>query len=132
MNKVIDYIKSIIKWIWQFPQNILALSLEGILCETAYREGKVNGKIIVLNTIMSSPLSLGDYIFISSWSSPKDIRHEFGHSRQSTILGPLYLIVITIPSILHKMVHSICKRIGINWNYHRFYTELWANRLGNI
>ena len=54
--------------------------------------------------------------------------HELGHHKQSLILGPLYLIVIGIPSLIHAWL----------WNpnsgksYYDFYTEHWANKLSKI
>ena len=51
------------------------------------------------------------------------IKHECGHSRQSDILGPLYLIVIGVPSVIHNIVHAVCSKLGLNWDYYKFYTE---------
>ena len=122
MKKISNYIKDSIKWLWQFPQNILALCIEGILCQAAYREGKADGNTIIVNSVLPSAMSLGDYLFVSPMSSQESIQHECGHSKQSDILGPLYLIVIGIPSLLHNIVHYLCSEIGIKWNYYSFYT----------
>ena len=124
--------KGSIKWLWQFPQNMLALCIEGILCQAAYREGKADGNTIIVNIVLPSAMSLGDYLFVNPMSSQKSIQHECGHSKQSDILGPLYLIVIGIPSLLHNIVHYLCNKIGIKWNYYSFYTESWANKLVGI
>lgn len=132
MKKINNYIKDSIKWLWQFPQNMLALCIEGILCQAAYREGKADGNTIIVNIVLPSAMSLGDYLFVNPMSSQKSIQHECGHSKQSDILGPLYLIVIGIPSLLHNMAHYLCSKIGIKWNYYSFYTESWANKLVGI
>ena len=116
MKKINNYIKDSIKWLWQFPQNMLALCIEGILCQAAYREGKADGNTIIVNIVLPSAMSLGDYLFVNPMSSQKTIQHECGHSKQSDILGPLYLIVIGIPSLLHNIVHYLCSKIGIKWN----------------
>ena len=131
MNKIGNYIKDSIKWLWQFPQNMLALFIEDILCQAAYREGIVGGNTMIYNDVLPT-MSLGNYIFVDTMSSQKSIQHEFGHSKQSDILGPLYLIVIGIPSLLHNIVHYLCSKIGIKWNYYSFYTESWANKLVGI
>ena len=122
MKKISSYIKNLLMWLWQFPQNMLALCIEGILCEAAYREGIVGGNTMIYNDVLPT-MSLGNYIFVDTMSSQKSIQHEFGHSKQSNILGPLYLIVIVIPSLLHNIVHYLCSKIGIKWNYYSFYTE---------
>ena len=132
MKKIYNYINNSIKWLWQFPQNMLALCIEGILCQAAYREGKAGNNIIIVNNILPSAMSLGDYLFVNPMSSQRTIQHECGHSKQSDILGPLYLIVIGIPSLLHNIVHYLCSKIGIKWNYYRFYTEYWADKLSGI
>ena len=57
--------------------------------------------------------------------------HEYGHTIQSLILGPLYLILIGIPSTLWGFLpslHQKRKREGLS--YFSFYTEKWANYLG--
>ena len=111
---------------------MLVLCIESILCQAAYRIGEKEGNTIIVNNVLPSNLSLGDYIFIDYMSPEIIIKHEYGHSKQSTILGPLYLIVIGIPSLLHNILHYLCNKVGIKWNYYSFYTEHWANKLAGI
>lgn len=57
--------------------------------------------------------------------------HEYGHAIQSLILGPLYLIIIGIPSALWGFLPSLsAKRKKRRISYFIFYTERWANLLG--
>ena len=57
--------------------------------------------------------------------------HEYGHTIQSLILGPLYLIVIGIPSTLWGFLPNLHKkRKDDQISYFSFFTEGWANRLG--
>lgn len=128
MKKIGNYIKNLLMWLWQFPQNLLAICIEGILCEDAYREGKIDGNTLIYNYVLPT-MSLGNYIFVNTMFSNTDIKHSHGHSKQSRILGPLYLVVIGIPSLLHLIVYNICSKIGFSWDYYKFYTELWANKL---
>lgn len=55
--------------------------------------------------------------------------HEYGHTIQSLILGPLYLIVIGIPSTLWGVLGGK-KRRDEQVPYGAFFTEKWANQLG--
>lgn len=128
MKKIGNYIKNLLMWLWQFPQNLLAICIEGILCEATYREGKIDGNTLIYNYVLPT-MSLGNYIFVNTMFSNTDIKHSHGHSKQSRILGPLYLVVIGIPSLLHLIVYNICSKIGFSWDYYKFYTELWANKL---
>lgn len=132
MNKIVNYIINIAKFIWQFPQNVLALYIEGVLCLAAKRRGKLDGINLIVTEVFRSSMSLGEYVFITPYTTFDVIKHEYGHSKQSLILGPLYLIVIGIPSLLHNVIHYLCHRIGINWDYYKFYTEAWANKLGKV
>jgi len=57
--------------------------------------------------------------------------HEYGHTIQSLILGPLYLPVMGIPSTLWGFLPACnAKRKKEQISYFRFFTERWANALG--
>ena len=74
-------------------------------------------------------VSLGQFIFLSKGRD--DVRpHEFGHSIQSLILGPLYLLVIGLPSVLWAGL-PVCRSVRCRrrMSYFDFYTERWADRL---
>lgn len=84
---------------------------------------------IVIPCVMRGAVTLGNYVFVGLTSEyRKTVKHELGHTIQSKILGPLYLIVIGIPSItycgLRRIFSSLRKK-----NYYNFYTEKWANNL---
>ena len=93
-----------------------------------------------------SSVSLGMFVFVTGEPyfydklkkeytmedlSQRLLVHEYGHTIQSLILGPLYLILIGIPSTLWgflSSLHQKRKREGLS--YFSFYTEKWANYLG--
>lgn len=123
--------KDFLKFIWQFPQNLIALIYreyldgKGMILAIEYYKGV----IIYYTKYTVGNVSLGDSIFISATASGRIIKHECGHTRQSLILGPLYLIVIGIPSIIWASVH---KKIAPDTSYFNFFTEKWADKLGGI
>jgi len=83
-----------------------------------------------------SGVSLGLFVFIPDLKEPiyrKHVMdHEFGHCVQSAILGPLYLPIIGIPSFSWaNLPVSEHYRVRKHVNYEAFYTERWANRLGD-
>ncbi len=102
---------------------------------------KFNYKVLLLqiNTNTSFGLSLGQVIIISA-DLAKDhiiIQHEIGHTEQSRILGPLYLLFIGIPSLLRAFWFGLLykywpKLIKSEYEYFHFYTEAWADQLGDI
>ena len=134
-------LKKILLWLWQFPQHLLA----GIIyCCLHYlkRVDKVyinNGdNTVILTTAAGWSVSLGRYIFLDKgFRGPEDIDHERGHSKQSLYTGPLYLILIGIPSAVFnnlwdRLFHKSWppeKRTG--WYYNR-YPEKQADRLGGV
>lgn len=79
-------------------------------------------------------VSLGAFVFVSRRSRiphKELLSHEYGHCIQSLILGVLYLPVIGIPSIVWAgFFRKFRIRKGIL--YDTFYTERWANSLGDI
>lgn len=95
-----------------------------------------------------SSVSLGMFVFVTAqpyfYEKLKDdyskeelsrrlLVHEYGHTIQSLIMGPLYLVVMGIPSTLWGFLPSLNrKRREEQISYFSFFTERWANRLGEM
>ena len=131
MKLIMKYIRNLILFIWQLPQHIVALIYFGYLvmmCKDLGVDSRYK-QATVIPCIMRGAVTLGNYVFVGLNSEyRKTVKHELGHTIQSKILGPLYLIVIGIPSItycgLRRLFPSLRKK-----NYYDFYTEKWANNL---
>lgn len=131
MKLIMKYIRNLILFIWQLPQHIVALIYFGYLvmmCKDLGVDSRYK-QAIVIPCVMRGAVTLGNYVFVGLNSEYKEtVKHELGHTIQSKILGPLYLIVIGIPSItycgLRRLFPSLRKK-----NYYNFYTEKWANNL---
>ena len=131
MKLIMKYIRNLILFIWQLPQHIVALIYFGYLvmmCKDLGIDSRYK-QAIVIPCVMRGAVTLGCYVFVGLNSEyRKTVKHELGHTIQSKILGPLYLIVIGIPSItycgLRRLFPSLRKK-----NYYNFYTEKWANNL---
>ena len=124
---------------WELPQTLLGLLLL-LFTRKPSTEKSVEWSI---NYIVESyavfwrtcrwGVSLGPIIILGDifrGQAPEVVLHEWGHSKQSLILGPLYLIVVGIPSI----VMNILSRWGV-MNPFRYYDrrpESWADRLGGV
>ena len=59
------------------------------------------------------------------------LMHEYGHTIQSQKLGPVYLLVIGLPSLIWAGCFEKY-RIKHKKSYYGFYTEKWADKLGGI
>ena len=128
---------------WGLPQTLLGLLV--FLLHLRDAHFLYHGAVITRWSGASS-VSLGLFVFVSAspvFSHPPEnappqeqlaqrlLVHEYGHTIQSLILGPLYLIVIGIPSTLWEFLpyyHN--KRQAEGRSYFSFFTEKWADRLG--
>ena len=128
--------KSALIYIWQLPQNLLGLALlHYYKHEEMYH--RLNGRTFYFTTEMSSGISLGDYIIMNREDKEDGMKHEYGHSIQSRILGPLYLLIIGLPSGIWNIIDSkiIVPMIGYEKSYKLYYStpwEHWADILGRV
>lgn len=132
-----------VQWTWGLPQTLL-----GLVLYTMHRREQRFGFHGAAATAWDLPgsVSLGMFVFVSA-VPPYAARyageigreelfrrllvHEYGHTVQSLLLGPLYLPVIGLPSLLWSRVPALCRRRARERrSYFEFYTERWANRLG--
>lgn len=123
-------LKKILHFIWGLPQNIIG----GILYLIFRRKNphkKFNNAYVCVLPNRWGCVSLGMFIFVVNIDYEPTIRHEYGHTRQSMLLGPLYLLVIGLPSIIWAGCFSEYRRKH-NKSYYSFYTEKWADKLGGV
>ena len=139
--KKIAYI--LIQCTWGVLQTML-----GLIVFLAHRKDKhyfYHGAIVTEWEAPSS-VSLGMFVFVTKKPyfyeklkgdytmeelSRRLLVHEYGHTVQSLILGPLYLIVMGIPSTLWGFLPCCAnRRKNENVSYFSFFTESWANSLG--
>lgn len=116
--------KKSLLFFWQLPQMLLGLLLRIIYkgSDSAYEDA-----IVRRSTAMRGNISLGKYIILNQWATKKSLMHEYGHCKQSKMLGWFYLLVVGLPSILHAALCK-CKR----HSYHDFFCEKWADKLGGV
>jgi len=140
MKKLIHLPLLILLFIWEFPQNML-----GIIIYLIFRRKhllitseKESSHFFFETTNLG--VSLGKFIFWKKSGNryahlKNDCRmHEYGHALQSLMLGPLYLIVIGIPSISRFLfARWYQKRHHTEWkNYFNAFPENWADKLGGV
>lgn len=114
----------ILTYIWCFPQLLV-----GLLVKKVTNAEKDERDLYLWN--LGYGLSLDRFIFVNKNASENTIKHEQGHTKQSRILGPLYLLIIGLPS----MIWCHCfenYRQKYNISYYDFYCEKWADKLGGV
>lgn len=111
-------------YIWQLPQHLLGLLL---LLVFGYSDVMFyKGARVYTCTWIEGGVSLGRYIFLDVLSAA-DICHEYGHYRQSRMLGPFYLLVVGAWSGIRCWLH-----LYKQGEYYKGYPEDWADRLGHV
>ena len=128
-------LKEILLYIWQLPQNLLGLIMLLFMKPYASKE-KYRGITYIVSQKMSGGISLGNYIILSNSYKDKERStniwdHEWGHTRDSRMFGPLYLIVIGLPSLIWAWMYGSIIPYTDN-GYYKFYTEKRADRLGGV
>lgn len=120
-------IVEILLWIWQAPQNVVGLVIRLIYGWTAIL---FRGVDVVVSSRFPGGISLGRTIVVKRpyLDNPDTWNHEYGHTRQSLYLGPFYLFVVGIPSLLWAWYWTP----GRGVSYYSFYTEKWADKLGGV
>ena len=120
-------IVEILLWIWQAPQNIVGLVFRLIYGWTAIL---FRGVDVVVSSRFPGGISLGRTIVVKRpyLANTDTWNHEYGHTRQSLYLGPFYLFVVGIPSLLWAWYWNPSRGVS----YYSFYTEKWADKLGGV
>ena len=140
MKKILRNLVLPILLIWELPQILSGLLVFSIM--------KIKRRIVRIvkekhHFFIETPntgVSLGWFIFWTPRANrfiylKNDCRmHEYGHARQSARLGPFYLLVVGIPSVLRVFYRwRYRKKYHQNWsNYYNGFPEDWADSLGGI
>jgi len=127
--------KNFLFYLWQLPQHLLALVIK-LIVKPENKEIYKNVTIYKMYNYKFA-ISLGNYIFINSGRKDEEIlkAHEYGHSIQSLILGPLYLFIVGVPSITQNILSTITYIFGYKKMYSNYYNrfpENWADKLGGV
>ena len=132
----------LIQGTWGILQSLLGLIVFLLHCR---RPHFTYHGAVVTRWPRPSSVSLGMFIFLTdapyfaeklkdSYSkeelSGRLLVHEYGHTVQSLLLGPLYLPLMGIPSTLWGFLPAAQRKRKAGVSYFSFFTEKWANRLG--
>lgn len=125
-------------FLWGLPQNIVGLILYSICYQKSKKDpnasqGRINDSYYCSIKGDGSAISLGMFIIVFGIYEDYDrlLKHEYGHSIQSKILGPLYFLVIGLPSIIWAGLFRKYRQKN-KISYYSLYTEKWANKLGGV
>ena len=137
-------IYELLQSIWGFPQTLVGLIV--FIINAGKKHYFYHGCLVTVWHSKSS-LSLGLFVFISDdpfyyYQSYTDkytvedfskmlLVHEYGHTIQSIIFGPFYLLAVGVPSIAWSFMPTYVKKRELEKiSYFSAYPEKWANSLG--
>ena len=135
----------LLQWTWALSQNIVG-GIGYLLLKRSdkHRQQKFHESMLTyVNTEKNfGGVSIGMFIFVNGkyieknpddgWTHDTRI-HEFGHCLQSLLLGPLYWLVVALPSIIWCNLPPFAKLHNTKATkhvYYKLYCETWANAWG--
>jgi hypothetical protein len=133
-------LKHVALFAWELPQNLLGMAW--LAAETAL--GNVRGVEVKEARLVieskTTAVSLGSFVFWTTGENrwfvldERTRAHEWGHTFQSRLLGPLYLPLVGAPSVARVIYATLYREItGRRWQgYFNGYPEDWADRLGEV
>ena len=140
VKKISSVMMPVLLFAWEFPQIIVGLGV--------YAWMKARRMVVHIETenyrvfieTRTTGVSLGWFIFWTPAGNrfaelTNDCRmHEYGHARQSVMLGPLYLFVVGIPSLLRVIYSKLYfRKFHRHWpGYFSGFPENWADELGDV
>lgn len=129
-----EILLEIVWWTWCLPQTLIGFILKLIFKGEEKTVVDLMKKYTYYNTTLKpGSVSLGKYILLcdSHHDDIDTIQHEHGHQIQSLILGPLYLLVIGLPSLIWCGCFEKYRERNYK-SYYDFYTERWADNLAYV
>lgn len=124
-SKILKSLALALALIWEMPQNLLGFIFYLFLRKKIVGVYLIRNRYNFIVPDFSGGISLGIFTYSSTtWLVP----HEYGHTRQSKVLGPLLLLLIGLPSLIWATTYVL------GWNasdYDSFFIEGMATKLGN-
>lgn len=130
MKRISGFFCLLIQWTWGILQNIAGLVV--FLANIRKKHYFYRNCIVTEWGSPDSSMGLGMFIFLGKCDITDEnvLAHEYGHTVQSMILGPVFLFVIAFPSLFwanSRKMSDYRRRRGVS--YYRFYPERWANHI---
>lgn len=130
MKKILHLTIAFLLFIWQLPQCLVGIGVI-LFYILAKKDIRYKDGIAVVTQFPAGGVSLGEFIIIHQYCDDEETRkHELGHRVQSRMLGPLYLLIVGIPSVCLCLMAR--KSSKINSTYYEHFPENWANKLGGV
>lgn len=127
---------SFLQWTWGLPQTLLGAALYFANRQSDHFDYK-GAKVTAWDR--RDGVSLGKFVFVPRRASGKAdktvdkelLDHEYGHTLQSLMLGPMYLLLVGLPSFAwNRLPYFERKRKKTGRSYYSAVFEKTASQLG--
>ncbi len=133
MKKFLFYL---VQFTWALPQNLAGFIAYLVMYKKCSHERFHYSFISHVTTDkVFGGVSIGIFIFMNAdrnedWHNDTRI-HEYGHTIQSLVLGPVWAFVIALPSVIWCGLPALVRyRKEKDVSYYTLYCEGWANLWG--
>ncbi len=114
---------------WGLPQTLVGFFVF-LLCKLRGRPSFFVGGAVCTEWKRGDGISLGLFFFCPSWGGLH--LHEYGHTFQSLLFGPFYLLFVSVPSLIWAGLPAFVRlRRTKGVPYSRLYCEGWADRIAS-
>lgn len=128
INKPLYYILNIV---WGFPLTLIGFVGALAVLISGHRPQRNGGGWVFRVGHDWGGISFGLFHFVDMEPTKRILAHEYGHSLQNMIWGPLMVFVIAIPSVVRYWVHQIRRKQNKpNPSYDSIWFEGQATRWG--
>lgn len=117
---------------WGLPNALVAVPAGAAAQLLGGRAERFQGAVVVRWPALRGigAVCLGPVILMDDRQGRETLLHEWGHYRQHRLLGPLYYLIIGLPSVTHAIWFRYQEKPW--YMYFHFYTEAWADALGGV
>nr|WP_325211230.1 hypothetical protein [uncultured Oscillibacter sp.] len=117
----------LVQFTWGLPVNLAGLLV--FLCYPHSRRERFCNSSVTYLPGGQGGLSLGVFLFLGGQENPGLRVHEYGHTIQCLFLGPLYWVLVVLPSaVWYHCFASYRQKRRIP--YDALYCERWATAWG--
>jgi len=134
-GKGIHNMRTILYWFvqltWGIPLNAIGAAIALVLLISGCRPQRFGYAIYCETGKNWGGVNYGGFFFVQKNASTQLKAHEYGHSFQNLMLGPLMPFIVTIPSAIRYHYRNYLRAKGHSLPpYESFWCESWATRLG--
>lgn len=110
-------------WTWGIILTVIGEAIATVLCFFANPIPYKYGKYFIIGKGWGG-VSIGPVTIVSEEFNLKTLNHEFGHSLQNCMYGPLTIFIVCIPSVVRYWYRKVVKKTNPEKKLPGYY-DIW-------